>query len=62
MASNAKNPRPGRATRVIHWYFPSCRQLAISLAAEIGLSFLGLPLWAHLILGLAIHLAVAELD
>jgi hypothetical protein len=62
MASNTTNPRPGRAGRVIHWFFPSRRQLAVSLAAEIGLASLGLPLWSHFILGLVIHLAVAVLD
>lgn len=62
MASNASTPRFGHVARVIHWLIPSRRQVAISLASDVGLVALGLPLWAHLILALVIHLAVAVLD
>jgi hypothetical protein len=62
MATNATKPTPGRMARAIHWFFPSRRQVAISLAADAVLAVLGLPLWMHLALGLLIHLVVALLD
>jgi hypothetical protein len=56
MASNAATTTPGRTARVIHWLFPSRKQVAVSLAADVGLAVLGLPLWMHLALGVALHL------
>ena len=58
MASNAVNSRPGRVAGAIHWLFPSRPQVAISLAADLGLVVLALPLWMHLALGLVLHLAI----
>jgi hypothetical protein len=58
MATNATNPTPGRTARFIHWLFPSRPQVAISLAADVSLAILGLPLWLHLALGLVLHLAL----
>jgi hypothetical protein len=58
MASNATTARPGRAAQVIHFLFPSRRQVAISLASDIGLAVLGLPLWMHLALGVVLHSAI----
>ena len=58
MAPNATNPTPGRMARVIHWLFPSRRQVAISLVADLGLTALGLPLWMHLALSVTLHAAV----
>ena len=57
MASNAATTTPGRMARVSHWLFPSRKQVAIGLAADAGLAALGLPLWLHLALGVALHLA-----
>jgi hypothetical protein len=58
MATNATNPTPGRMARVIRWLFPSRRQVAFSLAADVGFVALGLPLWMHLAIGLVLHLAL----
>ena len=58
MASNAATTTPGRMARVIHWLFPSRKQVAISLVADVGLAILGLPLWMHLALGAMIHFAL----
>jgi hypothetical protein len=59
MATNATNTHtPGWIARVIHWLFPSRRQVAISLAAHGVLAVLGLPLWIHLALGAVFHMAV----
>ena len=55
MATNATNT-PGRTARVIHWLFPSRKQVAVSLAADAALSALRLPLWVHLTLGVVLHL------
>jgi hypothetical protein len=59
MASNAVNHGPGRAARAIHWLFPSRQHLAITIAIEIGLTACGIPLWAHLLLGVLLHLVLA---
>ena len=56
MASHATTTTSGRMARVIHWVFPSRKQVAISLAADAALAALGLPLWMHLALGVALHL------
>ena len=56
MAMNATNLTPGRMARVVHWIFPSRNQIVISLAADTSLAVLGLPLWMHLALGVALHL------
>lgn len=58
MATNATNLTPGRTGRVIHWLFPSRRQVAVGVAAELGLAILGLPLWVHLALGAALHVVI----
>jgi hypothetical protein len=58
MASNATNPRPGRVVRVIHWLFPSRREVAIGLVVDLGLTALGLPLWLHVAVSVAVHAAV----
>jgi hypothetical protein len=56
MASNATNPTPGRTAWAIHWLFPSQKHLAITIAVEMALSALGLPLWARLLLAAIAHL------
>jgi len=56
MASNAATTTTGRMARVIHWLFPSRKQIAMSLTADAALAALGLPLWMHLALGVALHL------
>ena len=58
MASNAATTTTGRMARVIHWLFPSRREVAISLAVDAVVTILGLPLWMHLALGLMLHAAV----
>ena len=58
MASNAVNSRPGRVARAIHWLFPSYQHLALSVAIEIALAVCGVPLWAHLLLGVLLHLVI----
>ena len=57
MASNAATTTPGRMARVFHWLFPSRKQVAVSLATDVGLALLGLPLWMHLAVGAVLHLA-----
>lgn len=57
MASNATNPTSGRMARAIQWPFPSRRQVAVSLAADLGIAILGLPFWMHLALSVAVHTA-----
>ena len=56
MAPNATNHNPGRAASAIHWLFPSREHLAITIAIEMALTVLGVPLWAHLLLGALAHL------
>lgn len=60
MATNAVNRRSGRVARAIHWLFPSREHLAITIAVEVALAASGLPLWAHLLLGVLLHLIVAR--
>jgi hypothetical protein len=56
MAPNATNHQPGRTARVLHWLFPSRTIAAITLTVEIGLTALGLPLWAHVLVAVLLHL------
>ena len=58
MASNAATTTHSRMARVIHWLFPSRRQVAISVAVDAGLAVLGLPLWMHLAIGVVLHAIV----
>jgi hypothetical protein len=56
MAPNATNHHPGRTASVIHSLFPSRKHLAITIAVEMALTAIGLPLWTHLLLGALAHL------
>jgi len=58
MASNTSITRTGRAARAIHRLLPSRWRVAIALAADLGLTVLGLPAWIHLALSVAVHAAV----
>ena len=58
MASNAATTTAGRMARIIHWLFPSRKQVAISFTADAVLAVLGFPLWMHLTLGVALHLTL----
>lgn len=62
MASKAANHQPGRWARAIRWLFPSRAHVAITLAVEIVLAALGLPLWAHVTLGALVHLLATRED
>jgi hypothetical protein len=41
LASNATNPRPGRAVRSIHGFRSSLRQMALFLVTEVVLTVIG---------------------
>jgi hypothetical protein len=47
------------AAQLRHWLYLSPRQIALIVAVEILLTFLGLPLWAHAIGAGAMHWIVA---
>jgi hypothetical protein len=56
MASNATNPNPDSIARAFNWLFPSRKHLAITVAVEMALAALALPLWARIPLGALAHL------
>ena len=38
-----------------HWIYPSHHQIALIAAIEAGVTVLGLPLWAHVLIAAAVH-------
>jgi hypothetical protein len=58
LAPNTVDHRPGRAARTVQWLFTSRAHLALFIAREIGLAACRLPLWAHLLLRVRVHILV----
>ena len=56
------NRHPRRTASAIHWLFPSREHLTITIAVEMALTAVGLPPWAHLLLGALVHHALAWLS
>ncbi len=58
MATGAPSTPTREGIAVLHWLFPSRRAGLLVLAVEVSAWLIGLPLPVHLLVSIAVHVAV----
>lgn len=61
MAPNATKHNPSWMDRVFHFMLPSGGEAIALIAAEVALTVAGIPVGAHLAVGVLLHLLIAAL-